>query len=264
MKLLHGTDRAMFEKDALSIWNDRPIRSMLLAMPVVFVIGVPIVFLAMIYMVPTESPSGTWRLVELLPDYVREWDIRQIMFYLLVNIVCPMFFLLNALLTASLTSAILFGGEKGQATAETLMLTPLSARRIFYAKVRCSLLFAGISSVVSLIALVIVVAVGSILLGLFFFGPLWIVVLLLLTPAVSLLGTLSMAILSRRAKDTVSCAQLSGYAALPVILLFVLQLTGLYQLDFPVLLVFGALALAADGFLWMICLRCFSPERLSL
>ena len=106
--------------------------------------------------------------------------------------------------------------------------------------------------------------VGSILLGLFFFGPLWIVVLLLLTPAVSLLGTLSMAILSRRAKDTVSCAQLSGYAALPVILLFVLQLTGLYQLDFPVLLVFGALALAADGFLWMICLRCFSPERLSL
>ena len=49
VKLLREENKAFFQKDAVSIWSDPPIRTALVAMPLVFVIAVPVIFLAMIY-----------------------------------------------------------------------------------------------------------------------------------------------------------------------------------------------------------------------
>ncbi len=263
MKFLQGTNKLLFEKEVLGVWNEHMFRPILLAMPAVFAIAAPALFLGVIYIAPAESFAGIQKFYEFLPGYVQHCSGEQMTYYLFFNIVCPMFFLLNTLLTAALSSSALFGGEKGGGTEETLMLTPLSARQIFRIKIKCSLLFAFLSSLVSFIALVILSAVASILLKMYFFSSLWIVILFVLTPAISVWGTLSMALLARVSENAVSCAQLSGYAALPIILLFTLQLTGLYRLDFIALLLVGGMVAVADGLLWGACLRRFSPDKLA-
>jgi len=56
--------------------------------------------------------------------------------------------------------------------------------------------------------------------------------------------------------------QTSGYIILPIVLLFIGQFTGLFQLNAVIFLMIAAALIVVDFILWALASRTFTPERL--
>ena len=88
---------------------------------------------------------------------------RQLMVYLVAQLLGPMFFLMIPLMVSTTSAACSFVGERENSTMETLLLAPVSLRQIFCAKVAACALLSLIAEAVSLFAFSLVMAVGSVL-----------------------------------------------------------------------------------------------------
>lgn len=146
---------------------------------------------------------------------------------------------------------------------ESLLLTPMTVREIFRAKVemcvRLSLLVTGIS----LVLFGVTAAVGNMILKMpFWLDWAWLVVILLLAPALTVFGVVFMVLVSGRSKSYMEAMQTSGYIILPLILLFVGQFTGLFVLGAIPLLILAVLLFLLDYGLFRMAAGKFTPERL--
>ena len=90
----------------------------------------------------------------------------------------------------------------------------------------------------------------------------WAVLILLLSPGVTLFGVTFMVLISGRSKSSMEAMQTSGYLVLPVVLLFVGQLSGAFTLGPGLLLVLSLAVAAADAVLASLASRAFTPEKL--
>ena len=135
MKLLSKPEQTLVKKDFGEIWNTKLVRATLLAVPICLVVLLPIVFLAMVFLVPMDQVNGVGQMMKLIPEQLKGLSFQQSMFYMMTNIVSPMFFLMVPLMTSTVSSANSFVGEKERHTMETLLLCPLKVRQIFKAKV---------------------------------------------------------------------------------------------------------------------------------
>lgn len=263
MKLLSKPEQTLVKKDFGEIWNTKLVRATLLAVPICLVVLLPIVFLAMVFLVPMDQVNGVGQMMKLIPEQLKGLSFQQSMFYMMTNIVSPMFFLMVPLMTSTVSSANSFVGEKERHTMETLLLCPLKVRQIFKAKVIGCVLLSAISTLISFFAFSIIVGVGDAMLKMpFFFNWNWFVLIFVLTPAVTVFGVVFMVVISGKAKSYVEAVQLSGYVVLPLILLFVGQFTGLFQINAWILLAIGIVLIVLDAILWGIAARSFKPEAL--
>lgn len=90
------------------------------------------------------------------------------------------------LMGSTVSAACSFVGEKERSTIETLLLTPLSIKQIFRAKVLGCIILSAISTAISFVIFTIVISTGDILLGMpFFLNWNWLVLVLLLAPAIT-------------------------------------------------------------------------------
>ena len=185
------------------------------------------------------------------------------MFYLMTDMICPMLFLMIPLMCSTVSASCTFVGEKERSTIETLLLTPLSLRRIFKAKVFGCIVMSLFSTAISFIAFTIVISVGDIMMKMpFFLNWNWIILVFLLSPAIMVCGVIFMVMVSGRSKSYMDSIQTSGYIVLPIILLFVGQFTGLFRLNALVLLIFSLIFVVLDIILWHFAAKSFKPEKL--
>ena len=263
MKLFTPAERAVAQKDFRETWGSKMARGTIVMVPLIMAVVLPIVFLVLIYTVPTSEMNGVDRMMKLLPKEASAFDMRQSMFYLMVNTIAPMFFLLVPLMCSSVTAACSFVGEKERGTLETLLLTPLSLRQIFKAKVLGCMSLSAITTAISFAAFAVVISVGDILLGMpFFLNWNWLVLLFLLAPGLTIFGVVFMVLISGKSKSYTESVQTSGYLVLPPILLFAGQFTGLFQLNALILLFVSLFVFAADAVAWFFAARSFRPEKL--
>jgi ABC-type Na+ efflux pump, permease component len=263
MKLISPAGQAIVKKDFGEVWNTRMARNTLILVPAILVIAMPVLFLLMIYFVPPEQMNGVDQMMKLLPPEAKGYTVQQSLFYILINYLCPMFFLMIPLMNSTVSAACSFVGEKERGTIETLLLTPLSVRQIFRAKVLGCLALSGISSGISFVAFAIVVSTGNILLRMpFFFNWNWLVLVVLLAPALTVFGVIFMVLVSGRSKSYMESVQTSSYIVLPVVLLFVGQFTGLFLMNALTLLFISIGVAAADCILLLFASRSFTPEKL--
>lgn len=263
MKLLSPAEKAVAAKDFGDVWGDKMTRGTLIVVPLLMVVLLPVFFLVLITSVPMDQMNGVDEMMRLLPDEARDMGERQSMFYLMTNLICPMFFLMIPLMSSSVSAACSFVGEKERGTLETLLLTPLSVRRIFKAKVLGCMFLSAVTTAVSFLGFSVVISVGNLLLGMpFFLNWNWLVLVFLLSPGVTIFGVVFMVLVSGKSKSTTESVQTSGYIVLPVLLLFIGQFTGLFQVDARLLLLISAVVLAADLPLCLVAARRFSPEKL--
>jgi ABC-type Na+ efflux pump permease subunit len=263
MKLISSAEQAIVKKDFGEIWNTKMARNTLIALPIILVIFMPVMFLVMIYFVPVDQMNNVDKMLQLLPPEAKDFTVQQSMFYLLTNLLCPMFFLMIPLMGSSVSAASSFVGEKERETIETLILTPLSVKQIFKAKVIGCIILSAISTAVSFIVFSIVISIGDIMLKMpFFLNWNWLVLVVLLAPAVTIFGVIFMVIVSGRSKSYMESFQISGYIVLPVVLLFVGQFTGLFQLNAMILLFISLGTFAVDLILLLLGSRLFTPEKL--
>jgi ABC-type transport system involved in multi-copper enzyme maturation permease subunit len=262
MKLTQA-QRAIVKKDFGEVWSTKMVRMTILIVPAILVVFMPLMFLGIILFTPMDSINGADKLMAMLPLELKNMDVRAGMFYALTNMMCPMFFLMIPLMASTVSAACSFVGEKERSTIETLLLTPMSVRDIFSAKVMGCILISAVSTVVSFAAFCAVILTGNSILHVpVFLNWNWAVLLLLFAPAVTLFGVIFPVLISGKAKTFMEAQQLSGYVVMPVVLLFVGQFTGLFVLNALILLIISLVVFAADFFLMRSASKSFTPEKL--
>ena len=150
---------AIIQKDIRSVTANRNLFASLLIVPLVLTVILPSVFLLLIHFAP-EDPD-VQKLVELLPQNARSTDLQTTVTMLIFNYILPVFFLMIPIMTASIMAASSFVGEKERHTLETLLYCPLSVRQIFQAKVLASFFLSMLLSVLSFLAMLLVLEIES-------------------------------------------------------------------------------------------------------
>ena len=243
---------AIIKKDLRLVTANRRLFLELLCVPLILAVLLPTVFILMIHMVPDDPDIQ--KLIGILPEAMRADSIERTAAGLVINYVFPLFFLLIPIMAASVTAASSFVGEKERSTLETLLYCPLSVRRIFQAKVLASFI---LSMLISFGAFLLMTAVLE---GELFFlmgrmilpGANWLVVLLLVSPAVSLIAVTMIVRGSAKAQSVEESQQGAVFLVMPVILLVAGQLSGALLLNIRVLLGIG---LACALLAWVLLKR---------
>ena len=262
-QLFTPQEKAIIRKDLQNIWQTKMIRLTVILVPTLLCFVLPAFYLVLAWIAPPELLNGTEEIAALLPAGEQGLNVKQLMVYMIAQFLGPMFFLMIPLMVSTASAACSFVGERGNSTMETLLLAPVSLRRIFRAKVAACTLLSLIAEAVSLAAFSAVMITGSILFSMpFYFNGSWAVLVFLLAPSVTLLGVTFMVLISGRSKSSMEAMQTSGYLVLPIVLLFVGQFTGLFTLG-PFLLFVTFLVVAiVDAVLISVASRSFTPEKL--
>ena len=263
-KLINPRETAVLKKDFREIWNSAGVRALLILLPLVFAGVIPIVFIVLSNLLPAQSFAGMDQLRALLGEAQSGMNDRQALFYLFSDCLGPMFFLLIPLLVSCIAAATSFLGERQHGTMETLFLTPLTTREIFKAKVIGCLVLSVLATLIAFLLFTVIMIVGDIQLGVTFFlaNASWWVLLLLVAPGLILFGVLLMVVLNAHGTGVGESMQICGYVALPFILLFVAQFSGLFRLQSGGYLAIAAVIWVIDLFLWRSAARHFTTERL--
>lgn len=253
---------ALIRKDFTEIWKQKLVRSALLVLPVMMSLAMPLLFLLLaVFLPPEELDAGSFEnlLGTLLPDV----DPRAQMYYVFTNLICPMLFVMIPLMSSTVSASCAFVGEKERSTMETLLLSPLSVRQLFQAKVAGCSLLSGLITGIAFVLFFIVTTVGDFVTGApFFFNLNWFILVFLMSPALTVLGVVFMVMISGRSKTTMEAMQVSGYIVFPVIMLFIGQILGLFILQWWMLLLVTALLVGVDVLLYNRGFTKFTAEKL--
>ena len=243
-------EKALIRKDIRAITANRRLFSALLIVPLVMTILLPTVLICVIAFAPLESEE-LQSLATLLPANLSAANLRETVVDLVFNSMLPLFFLMIPIMAASVMAASSFVGEKEKRTLETLLYCPMSLRQIFYAKILAAFLLSMAVSLLSFVAMLFVVEAESFFLMEHLILPNinWIVLLLLVSPAVSLLAITLIVQGSAKAQTVEEAQQRGVFLVLPVILLAAAQFSGLLLLSIWIFLIFGILCAAAA--IWM-------------
>ncbi len=253
---------AIIKKDFRGVTSNKNQFSAMLIVPLVLTILLPSVFVFLIHFVPEDPDIQT--LVELLPPSAREGNLELTVVGLILNFILPAFFLMIPIMTASIMAASSFVGEKERHTLETLLYCPLSVKQIFRAKVLASFLLSMMVSLISFCAMLFVLELelfflmGSLLLP----GLNWLAVLLLVSPAISLIAVTLIVRKSAKAQTMEESQQSAVFLVIPVLLLVAGQFTGILLLNIWILLVLGLICALLAWLLLRKCMARFTYEML--
>jgi len=163
----------------------------------------------------------------------------------LVYLLAPLL-LIVPLMTASVIAADAIAGERERQTLESLLLTPLTDRELFTAKLLSAWLPAVTVGVVGGIVYAVVAELTTIGLvdGRMFPNLVWAGLVLWVGPAIAAVSLGITVLVSARVRTVQEAFQLAGIVVLPVIALIVSQATGLLVLS-PVLVLLGGAAIWA-------------------
>ena len=238
---------ALIRKDLGGITGNRNIMSVMLILPLVFTVFFPTIFILLLHFAPQET-GDLQKMLELLPLSEQSGDMMRDTLRLLLNRVMPIFFMLIPIMAASVMAASSFVGEKEKRTLETLIYCPLSLKQIFQAKIFASFALSMLVSFGSFLLMVVVTQVelyltlGSLIMP----DAVWLITMLLLAPALSIIAITIIVRGSAKARTMEESQQRSIFLILPILLLIVGQFTGLMLVNAWILLALGAaLAVAA-------------------
>ena len=163
----------------------------------------------------------------------------------LVYLLSPLL-LIVPLMTASVIAADAIAGERERQTLESLLLTPLTDRELFTAKLLSAWLPAVTVGVVGGAVYAVVAELTTIGLvdGRLFPNLVWAGLVLWVGPAIAAVSLGITVLVSARVRTVQEAFQLAGIVVLPVIALIVSQATGLLVLS-PVLVLLGGAAIWA-------------------
>lgn len=233
---------AIIGKDLRGIVNNRRMLLTLLIVPLVLTVLIPTVFVLVIYFIPSEA-ADLQRLLALLPAEKEEAAFEAEAIRLVFNYMLPVFFLIIPTMAASIMSASSFVGEKEKHTLETLLYCPLPLRQIFRAKVLASFFLSMIVSFVSFAAMLLVLESEIFFFAGAFLVPdiRWLPVMLLLSPAISMIAITLIVRLSAKAQSVEDAQQGAAFLLIPILLLMAGQFTGVLLISTWVLLGLGGL-----------------------
>jgi len=257
---------AIARKDIKSITANIQVWLPMLILPIVFSVLLP----AVVVFSARASQGDTAQFMQVISDMLEklpessltriissfETDQQKVA-YMMLNYFLSPFFLMIPLMAASTVSIDSFVGEKERGTFEGLLLTPVSMRSIFTAKVLAAFLPA---IVVSLVSFVLFAICGNVftwpILGRISFPHInWAPLVLLVMPAISVFAILINVFISARVTTFQAGYQLGALLVLPLVAIMIGQFTGFMLLDTRVLLAVGIILSILDYVLLRIIVR---------
>lgn len=177
----------------------------------------------------------------------------------------PMFFIVP-IMFSSITSAYSIVGEKEAKTIEGLLYTPVSNKELLTSKILSSFIPSMAITFISFLiySLIINSLFWSATNALIFPNITWIIGVLLFSPVISFASICLMVLTSAKAKSAIEAQQNSGFLVLPIILLFISQLSGVAYLSPTLLLVLTFIVGIIDYFLIKIVAKKLSREEIAV
>lgn len=257
-------ETVIIRKDIISVWSNGGIRLLLILLPIILVLIVPVTFLVAISLMPVGAgesvPEG---ILNMLPEDVANLNYKAAMFAAFTNMLAPMFYLSVPIISSVAISSMSIVHEKEEHTLETLMLTSVSAKSIFNAKIVASTLLSLAISLLSFILFSITAIVGSSIVSApLFFNFDWFVIIILLTPAITVFCTVFVSLMSSRVKSVGESLQIMGYFILIVASLFLMQFCGLFNITAVTLLIISLILIIADFVLYNTAMKKFTPDKM--
>ncbi len=233
---------AIINKDLRQVATNKRMFLPLLLVPIVLTVLMPSIFVFAIHFIPDKT-SEFERLIELLPAAEYSESLEQTVANLLLNYLLPVFFLIIPIMAASIMAASSFVGEKEKRTLETLLYCPLSLKQIFRSKVLASFLLSMMVSLLSFCIMLLVLESEIFALSGRLTAPSlnWLLVLLLVSPAISMIAITLIVRLSAKAQSMEDAQQAAVFLILPLLLLVAGQFTGILLISFWILLGIGIL-----------------------
>ena len=253
---------AIIKKDFRSITANRRLFVSLLVVPLCLIIVMPSIFMLTAHMAPNDSDLQA--MLELVPQSSWSGSAEQTLMDLVFNYILPVFFLIIPIMASSIMAASSFVGEKEKHTLETLLYAPLTLNQIFRSKVMASFLLSMLVSLLSFVSMILVVETEAF----FLMGALlipkvnWLIILLLLSPGVSMIAVTLIVRVSAKAQSMEESQQSAVFLILPLVLLIAGQFSGVMLLS-PLLLL--ALSLVCGAIAWLLLkksMKRFSYELL--
>ncbi|MBT3283806.1 ABC transporter permease [Candidatus Bathyarchaeota archaeon] len=259
----------VFRKDFQEISRNKEVILPMLILPLV--IGL---FLPAIGMNPenVNIPGGQDAMVEnmlaALPEAMQTQLMgytppEQVMLMMLVYLFAP-FFLVIPLMSSSVIAADSFAGEKERNTLEALLATPITDSELLLGKILVSFIPGMGVTIFGFILYVLTVNVLTVeTFGQYILPTVpWLVLIFVLSPAISLLGIGTTVIVSSRVKGFREAQQLSALLVIPVIGLLFGQGSGYLMLGSNAMIILALFILAIDVVIFRFGLRLFQRENI--
>lgn len=267
---------AIVRKDLATVLRNRGVRTPLLVAPIVILVLMPLLLvgggevLAAGGTVPLDDLAATpfermgdpgfqEQVTGAVPEGAR-WGV-----FVLEVFIAPLY-LLVPLVVATVIAADSFAGERERGTLEALLHTPTTDRELLAGKFLAAFLpavsvaWVGFA-VYSVLANVLMwPAMGRV----FFPSLTWLLLAFWVTPALSALGLGIMVIVSSRVSSLQAAHQIGSLVVLPVVLLLVVQISGVFLFDPLLVTVMGVLVLAAAAAMLTAGARSLQRQRLAV
>ena len=243
-RLFSRAESVLVGKDIQAIWGAPAIRTLLLSVPILGAVLLPAAAYIAINLLP-EAPLPSPLIQALLSQSSQ--NSKQIWMETVTKLLCPLFYLCIPIVCGVVSASCSFVGEKEGHTLESLFLSALPARSIYNAKVTACTLLSLLISWISFGVFAITVSILDLLLGAPFFLSLeWLLLALLITPALVFFSVVFVTLLLIRAQSVQEALETSGYLMVPLTILYLLQFSGLYYIGpLPLLILFILLAIAS-------------------
>jgi ABC-type Na+ efflux pump permease subunit len=242
---------AIAKKDLSEVTASKQVTVPMAIVPVVMCVVLPAVVLLAGLNVGIESMGNMGFLTKLIARYPVPSSISGTldqMLYVFLNYTFLPFFMIIPVLVSSIIAANSVVGEKERGTLETLLYTPVTNRELVVAKLLSSFVPAMIATLAGFVGYFLVsngifwAYRGMLIIR----SVIWIPALLLLAPAVSLLGLSASLLVSMKAKTYMEAQQMSALVVLPFVVLLYGQIGGLFVLGPLMVVLLGVAALGAS------------------
>lgn len=262
-RIFSSAEIVLVGKDLGAIWRNRTTRTMLMFLPVVLVVVVPLVYSVAINFLPAEDsitlPKGIAAMVGGLEGYSarRQWMAA------FTTLLCPMLFLCVPIICSVTAASRVFVGEKEGGTLETLVLSAMDVKSLLHAKVTCCTLLSVAISALSFLAFAITISVADVLIGApYFLNWEWLVCVILFMPVIALFSVVFVSWEFTRVYSTGETIQTMGYLMLPLLILYLIQFTGVFRITVPLLLGITVVLAILSVVLFNAASRHFQPDTL--
>jgi len=238
--MINSMQTAIIKKDLRSVFSDKQLLPVLIIVPLVLTVILPSVFILASYLAPDASDFQV--MIDMMPVINQSDTISRTLMSIILNNLMPIFFILVPIMSASTMAASSFVGEKEKRTLETLLYCPLSVNQIFQSKVIASFILSMIVSFASFVLMLIVTEVlillmtGSLLLP----DIRWLIIMLVVSPALSLFAITMIVSGSAKAKTVEGAQQRTVFLIMPFLLLIAGQFAGIILVNAWILLGIGA------------------------
>ncbi|MEM2941136.1 MAG: ABC transporter permease subunit [Thermoproteota archaeon] len=260
----------VFKKDWLEIKRNREVLLPIIIIPLLFSIGVPLIFMVGTMVTPESSSpmEDLENLVRSLPEHERnevlQMTVPQAAVYVITLYMFAPFFLIIPVMASSVIASDSFAGEKERRTIEALLATPISDSELFLGKVLVSFIPSFTVTIISFTTYSILVDVlsfsifnGRLLLP----NLVWIMLIFCLSPAMAFTSICLTVLVSARVKGFREAQQISGVLLLPIIMLMFGQISGVVMFGPVVIGILTIFFILIDYVILRLSVRAFKREE---